>query len=306
MFETMSEEPPGEPDLFAAWTEQLSGWGIPDEILVTAPAEPWHFPTKVFAHRAREQSARPEGTRGPSYQRAAEALPPGGSVLDVGSGAGAASLPLASGRMPGGQRAGSITAVDSDPGMLEALSDLAAAHAGLTLETVTGAWPAVAHEVGPADVVVCHHVLYNVQDLRPFVEALTVHARRRVVVELTEHHPLEPMNPLWERFWSLSRPDGPTAYDAAAAIASLGLAVTTEQRAAAPLHVYDSFEEMVAFHRRRLCLPASADPEVGEALIGLGVDPGHPVGLGAGRQLITLWWDTEGEGALARWIKKNG
>ncbi|HLI56001.1 MAG TPA: class I SAM-dependent methyltransferase, partial [Actinomycetota bacterium] len=258
----MSEPTPDEPDRFAAWARDLGGWGIPDEILATAPIEPWHFPTKLFAHRAREQSAAPVG---PSYQRAAEALPAGGSVLDVGSGAGAASLPLAAGGPGGGAR--SITAVDSDPEMLSALAELASGHPGLSLRLVTGSWPAVAPEVDPADVVVCHHVLYNTRDLRSFVEALTAHARRRVVVEVTEHHPLEPLNPLWERFWSLTRPAGPTAYDAAAAIASLGLPVTTEQRAAAPLHRYDSFEEMVAFHRRRLCLPASADPELGEALI---------------------------------------
>lgn len=288
-FETMVIPPAAEDHAFARWRQQLGGWGIPEEILAAAPEEPWHFPTGVFAHRARDQAAAPAG---PSYERAFEALPAGGSVLDVGSGAGAASVPLAG-------RAGRITAVDRDPAMLQALADLAATQGagprgalpGLEVEVVEGSWPEAASQVSPADVVVCHHVLYNVQDLQPFVEALTAHARRRVVVEMTEHHPVEPMNPLWERFWSLKRPAGPTASDAAAAIASLGLAVTVEQRAAAPLHVYDSLEEMVAFHRRRLCLPAEADPEVGEALIGLGIDPQHPVGLGAGRPLVTLWWD---------------
>ncbi|MGH2718378.1 MAG: class I SAM-dependent methyltransferase [Actinomycetota bacterium] len=280
-FDTMSAKPTNHGDLFANWKQQLSGWGIPDEILAAAPAVPWHFPTGVFAHRAREQAAAPVG---PSYQRAAEALPVGGSVLDIGSGAGAASIPLAG-------RAGRITAVDSDPAMLQALAQLAEGQGDLSVELVHGSWPAVAPGVGPADVVVCHHVLYNVQDLRPFVEALTSHARRRVVVELTEHHPVEPMNPLWERFWSLTRPDGPTAYDAAAALASLGLAVTTEHRESAPLHVYESFEEMLAYHRRRLCLPESADPELAKALIELGVDPERPVGLGAGRPLVTLWWE---------------
>jgi SAM-dependent methyltransferase len=276
-------------DRFAAWYDQLGGWGIPDDILAAAPVEPWSFPTQVFAHRAQEQSAAPTG---PSYRRAREALPPGGSVLDVGSGAGAASLPLAG-------LASRITAVDTDPAMLAALAELAAPHPGLSLELVTGRWPDVAGEVSPADVVVCHHVLYNARELKPFVEALSSHALRRVVVEITEHHPLEPMNPLWARFHGLTRPEGPTAEDAAAAIASLGWAVSVERRDGPAMHVYESFPEMVAFHRRRLCLPASADPEVAGALRELGVDPEHPVGLGAGRPLVTLWWDTAaGPGAV--------
>lgn len=268
---------------FAAWAEDLSGWGIPDKILAGAPESPWGFPGRVFEERAERQVTQRAGC---SYQRAEEALVPGGSVLDVGSGAGAACLPLAT-------KASLITAVDADPAMLSRLVDVAAripgAHA--RVETVAGTWPAVSSQVGPADVVQCHHVLYNVGDLRPFVEALTSHARARVVVELTEHHPLEPMNPLWMRFHGLGRPAGPSAEQAAAAITSLGLDVHAQRWGTAPLHRYQSFEEMVAFHRRRLCLPAGADPEVAAALEELGVDPAKPVGLGAGRAMFTLWWD---------------
>jgi SAM-dependent methyltransferase len=211
-------------------------------------------------------------------------------VLDVGSGVGAASLPLAG-------RASRIIAVDTDPGMLEQLVDLARSTPGVqaAIETVTGAWPDVAASVPPVDVVCCHHVLYNVMDLRPFLEALTDHARARVVVEMTEHHPLEPMNPLWARFHGLARPGGPSAEVAAAAASSVGLDVHVERWESPPLHVYESFDEMVAYHRRRLCLPATSDLEVAEALQDLGVDPAHPVGLGGGRPLVTLWWDAPGE-----------
>lgn len=268
--------------LFAAWTADLSRWGIPEAILAAAPEEPWVFPRGVFAGRARHQVANPAG---PSFRLADEALPDGGSLIDVGSGAGAASLPLAA-------KASRITAVDADQGMLAALADLAAAipspHA--SVEQVVGRWPDVAPAVAAADVVCCHHVLYNVTQLRPFVEALTDHARARVVVEMTEVHPTEPMNPLWLRFHGLVRPVGPTWEDAAEAIRSLGHNVGVERSNTAPLHVYDTFEEMVAYHRRRLCLPASADPDLAEALRGLGVDPAHPVGLGQGRPMITLSW----------------
>jgi len=213
----------------------------------------------------------------------------GGTVVDVGSGAGAASLPLAA-------RASRITAVDTDPAMLSSLTAIAAGLGpddgrGLAeIVTVAGRWPDVADRVPVADVVVCHHVLYNVMELRPFVEALSEHARVRVVVEMTERHPVEPMNPLWRRFHGLERPEGPTWEDAVAPISSLGHDVKVERWDAAPLHIYESFDEMVAYHRRRLCLPSSSDPEVAAALEELGVDPANPVGLGRGRPLITLWW----------------
>ncbi|HXL40965.1 MAG TPA: methyltransferase domain-containing protein [Actinomycetota bacterium] len=256
-------------------------------MLAAAPEAPWVFPRGVFAGRAKRQVI---DRAGPSYRRAVEVLPAGGSVIDVGSGAGAASLPLA-------PRASRITAIDTDPAMLSSLTAIAA---GLGAEdgrdrapevvTVAGRWPDVADRAPVADVVVCHHVLYNVMDLRSFVEALSDHARVRVVVEMTEHHPVEPMNPLWMRFHGLQRPDGPTWEDAVAAISSLGHDVQVERWDAAPLHTYESFDEMVAYHRRRLCLPSSADPEIGVALHDLGVDPDNPVGLGRGRPVMTLWW----------------
>jgi SAM-dependent methyltransferase len=217
----------------------------------------------------------------------------GGTVVDVGSGAGAASLPLAA-------RASRITAVDTDPAMLSSLTGIAD---GLEVDsdraeivTVAGRWPDVADRVPVADVVVCHHVLYNVMELRSFVEALSEHARVRVVVEMTERHPVEPMNPLWRRFHGLERPEGPTWEDAVAAISSLGHDVNVDRWDAAPLHAYESFDEMVAYHRRRLCLPSSSDPEVAAALEELGADPANPVGLGRGRPLMTLWWAGTGAG----------
>jgi hypothetical protein len=149
----------------------------------------------------------------------------------------------------------------------------------------------VAGRVGPADVVVCHHVLYNVADLAPFVAALTSHARRRVVAELTERHPLAGLRPLWQRFHGLDRPDGPGAGDAAAALGALGLAVTRQDRESADRFGHDDFDELVAFTRRRLCLPASRDPEVARALLEQGTRQVDGVWVsGQPRRVVTLSW----------------
>ena len=39
---------------------------------------------------------------------------------------------------------------------------------GKTVTTTEGTWPTVAEPPPVADVVVCHHVAYNVSDLAPF------------------------------------------------------------------------------------------------------------------------------------------
>lgn len=157
------------------WREELAGWTIPDEILATAPEPPWGFPVELFHAEAAPADS-------PSRSRAFEALPLGGSVLDVGCGGGAASFALV-------PPASSLVGLDSSADMLADYAETAArlevAHA-----EVLGSWPDVAAQAPVVDVVACHHVLYNVADLEPFVHALTEHARRRVVVELTARHPL--------------------------------------------------------------------------------------------------------------------
>ena len=262
------------------WREQLDGWAIPEEILAAAPESPWGFPVGLFRSRARRAGSRPAT---PSNLEAARHLPTGGSVLDVGAGGGAASLPLAA-------LAGMLVAVDESPDMVAAFLAAAAA-AGVPAEGVEGRWPEVAGRVGPADVVVCHHVLYNVADLAPFADALTGHARRRVVAELTERHPLAGLAPLWRRFHNLDRPSGPGADDAVAALEALGLQVARQDWESRDRFGFDDFDELVAFTRRRLCLPASRDPEVAAALLEEGTHQVDGVWVsGQPRRVATLSW----------------
>jgi SAM-dependent methyltransferase len=276
-------------DPLARWRAQLEAWAIPEEILAAAPESPWGFPVGLFRARAERAGAGSRPT--PSNREAARWLPPGGGVLDVGAGGGAAGLPLAG-------VAGRVVAVDESSAMVEAFL-AAAAGAGLRAEGVQGRWPEVAVRVGPADVVVCHHVLYNVADLAPFAAALTDHARRRVVVELTDRHPLVGLAPLWRRFHGLERPPGPTAGDAAAALRALGLDLRRQDWESDDRLGFDRFEELVAFTRRRLCLPADRDAEVAEALLEAGTHEVGGVWVGAGpRRVSTLSWaGSAGRGA---------
>jgi SAM-dependent methyltransferase len=268
------------PGALDRWRDQLDGWAIPEQILAGAPESPWGFPVGLFRSRAQRAGARPAT---PSNLEAARFLPPGGSVLDVGAGGGAASLPLAG-------VAGRLVAVDESTGMIA--SFLAAAEAArVPAEGIEGSWPEVAGRVEQADVVVCHHVLYNVGHLAPFVDALTGHARRRVVVELTERHPLVGLGPLWRRFHDLERPSGPGADDAVAALHALGLDPARQDWETGDRLGFDDFDELVAFTRRRLCLPAGRDPEVAQALLEAGTRQVDGVWVsGQPRRVTTLSW----------------
>ena len=267
-------------ELLERWRSDLESWAIPTEILAATPESPWVLPRQLFIRRAEHRS---EASAGPSYQRAWEALANPGSVLDVGAGAGAACLPLV-------PRATAMTAVDSDRDLLSVLVDNAD-RLGKAVLPVCGRWPEVAGDVEPADVVTCHHVLYNVADLGPFVAALTSHARRLVVVELTARHPLTALNPLWERFHGLVRPNVPTACDALAVLEELGLAPGHEvwSRSGEPDH--GTFEDLVEVTRRRLCMGPGRAGEVASALRELGAEGDRAAELRSpGSELVTIWW----------------
>jgi SAM-dependent methyltransferase len=247
------------------WRDELAAWAIPPEILDAAPEPPWGFPVELF----RAEADSPDT---PSRAVAAEALPDGGSVLDIGCGGGSAGLALV-------PPAGLVVGVDSSADMLTEFA-AGAERRGVAHREVAGAWPDVVDQVDSCDVVTCHHVLYNVADIEPFVTGLTSAAQRRVVVELTATHPLTATAPLWQHFHRLERPAGPTAELAIDVVRRLGVDVQV-RRWQRPARNVDR-EVYVRLNRRRLCLPASAEPEVDRVM---GDTASWP------RDVVTLWWD---------------
>ncbi len=247
------------------WASELAAWAIPDHIMAGAPESPWTFSPAVF---------RPPAEPGPdtlSRLRAREALPVGGSVLDVGCGGGAAGLALV-------PPAGRVTGFDQSQDLLDLFIGRAA-ELGVEHETVQGSWPDDAALVGPADVVVCNHVAYNIPRLDAFASEFSAHARVCVVLELTGRHPRFGLNHLWRHFWDVGRPDGPTAADAVAVLVEAGIEPQVER---APMvgRTIDP-KVRVASARKYLCLPAERDPEI-EALL-----EEHPAPPG---EVVTLSW----------------
>ncbi len=257
-------------DLADRWRRALAGWAIPQVILEQAEVAPWVHPVEMF-------TVEGEIADSPSHAAARDALSPGGSVLDIGCGGGRASFALT-------PPAGTVVGVDHQQGMLDAYADGAVRH-GVVHHEFLGDWPDIADAVPECDVVVCHHVVYNVPDIVPFLEALDAHARRRVVIEMPTQHPLASFNSLWKRFWDLDRPTTPTADDLLAIVESLGhrptMQVWTDPTFGRRSAMTEA--ERVRFTRLRLCLPAEREAEVAAALAVAGPEPP--------RELATIFWD---------------
>lgn len=249
------------------WKRDLESWGIPQEIIDQAPESPWIHPPVLFQIPQQIELT-------PSHQKAFEALPVGGSILDIGCGGGIAAFAM-------GSKAGRVIGVDHQPEMLEMFTENAKAR---NVDSIVhdGFWPSVAKDVEIADVVVSHHVVYNVPDIVPFIEALNSHARKRVVIEMPQQHPLSNLSSAWKHFWKLERPNKPTPEDLVKVLLEMGIMAHLKSWSA-PVRAGQELEELIEFTRIRLCLNKSSE---GEIRSFLQANPQPTV-----RDLATIWWD---------------
>jgi len=232
------------------WRESIRRTAVPQSIVDSAPEPEGSLEPERFRWRPEEDATQPVR---PSRRRALEALPEGGSVLDVGVGGGASSLGLC-------PKPRLIVGVDPMEGMLDVF-EAGARAVGVATRTVLGTWPEVAGKVEPADVAVCHHAMYRVVEIEDFVLAMTSRARERVVVELSANSPLGALNPLWKIVHGIDRPDFEVADMAETVLAAMGLDVQRDDIVLPP-RVQEVTPQLVAFSRRRLFVGAERDPEI--------------------------------------------
>ena len=253
------------------WARSLAKWAIPQEILDRAQTSPWIHPPVLFQI--------PDSINVTiSHSRALEALTDGGSVLDVGCGGGLAAFALT-------PPASHVIGVDHQSEMLEMFAANAKKY-GVTYEIFEGFWPQVSGDVPIADVVVCHHVVYNVSEIRPFLLALNAHARSRVVIEMPTRHPLSNISGAWKYFWNVDRPTEPTSEDLLDVLKEIGIKPQL-QYWSGPMSDRSDIDQDAEFLRIRLCLPPERLPEVREFLLA-NPSPGQ-------REIATIWWDVSGE-----------
>lgn len=265
--ETSTEVVDGRPG--DAWRRALTEAAPPRELVEAAPPRPQHLETEMFRWRPGDEEGVPIR---PSRRRALEALPEGGTVLDVGVGGGRSSLPL-------GVRASRIVGVDRSEDMLASF-EASARDAGIDARGVLGTWPGVASEVEPADLVVCHNAVYGEGEIEPFLDALTGHARRRVVVEVSTVPPPWGLAQVWRAVHGTDRPVRPVADLLQGVLAAMGIEAGRED-VVVPGQAREVTPERVAFARRRLYVGEERDEEIAELLRTL-----PPVDV----TVAALWW----------------
>ena len=249
------------------WAAELAKWSIPAEILAQAETSPWIHPPALF----QIPTSIPLN---PSHEIALDALPNGGSVLDIGCGGGLAAFALS-------EKAGKVIGVDHQAEMLEMFA--ANAHdRGIESETHLGFWPAVASAVPSADVLTVHNVFYNVSDVVPFISELNKHVKKRVVIEMPALHPLANLSGAWKYFWNIDRPTEPTPDLLIKVLTEMGINANIKYWSSEVRKEVDT-ESAIEFMRIRLCLPNSRSEEIGSYL-----SKNPPSGT---REQVTIWWD---------------
>lgn len=185
----------------------------------------------------------PRRTDDPVLERLARDVRPDWTVMDVGGGAGRYALPLA-------LRCRHVTVVEPSESMVKALREAASDSGIHNLSIVQDQWEEA--RVGPADMVLCSHVLYGVPDVQRFVQKLDSHARRLVLVLLFMESPQSHLSPLWKRVHGEERIDLPGMRDLLPVLWELGIYPDLEMLEESDSPPFDSHDTALERLRQRL------------------------------------------------------
>ena len=170
-------------------------------------------------------------------------LLPGETLLDVGAGGGRLALPLA-------LTCRAVTAVEPSPSMAAVLRETARDYDIGNVSIVEAGWLDAAVE--PADVALCSHVVYVIEDIGAFVRKLHRSARRLVLVIAFRASPLSYLYGLWEQVHGEKRHALPALPQFLPVLAELGISPEVTDLAEQPPRGFDSFEQACATIARQL------------------------------------------------------
>jgi SAM-dependent methyltransferase len=272
-------------DAREAWRRHLESWALPDALLEGVEESPYGWDAHVF-ERIRALDAE-SGRDSPTVALVDDILGGGGSVLDIGAGAGRLSIPLA-------LRGHRVTAVERDEDLARALG-AGAERERVEVTRIVGSWPQVAGNAHLHDVTLSAHVVYDVTAIGPFVEAMQKTARRAVAIEMTARHPWTGLSRYYRALHGIERPSRPTVDDFAAVVEEV-VGVTPERRwwVETPSLRFADVQELLAFYRRRLLVPPERSLEAA-ALLEPDVhrlDDRWLILGAAEREVVALWWRT--------------
>ena len=180
-----------------------------------------------------------------------ELTPEGGSVLDVGGGAGRFAIALAL------RRETAVTVVDPSPSMLEQLEASVSEVEGTNVTGVNAEWESA--RVAAADLVLCSHVVYGVADIRPFLQKLYDHAKKRVVLVSFVDSPQAGVAPLWEPVYGEERVNLPALPELMDVLWEMGIYPSIRMMPPTGPHTFESVEAAVEEVSGRLFIGSDSE-----------------------------------------------
>lgn len=158
-------------------------------------------------------------------------LSPRKTLIDAGAGAGRHAVPL-------GELVEWVTAVEPSEGMRSQIPP----RDNMTI--IASTWPDA--EVAKADIVICCHVLYGIEEPVPFIAKLQSSARDRVFIMLREGPVPHPATLLRERLVGESAPPTPQFSDLFMLLMQMGIAPDVAFMRYPVLNRYIDMEEALA------------------------------------------------------------
>ena len=200
-------------------------------------------PTDTWAQFAAQFKADPHRTDDRTVEALRSRLLPGESLLDVGAGGGRLALPLA-------LTCRTVTAVEPSPSMCAVLRETALEYNIENVSIVESRW--LDATVEPADVALCSHVVYVVEDIGPFVRKMDDHARRLVLSILFQSPPPSQISGIWEQVHGEKRHGLPCLPEFLPVLEELGMRPEVTELDEQPPRGFDSLEEAKESIARRL------------------------------------------------------
>jgi SAM-dependent methyltransferase len=180
----------------------------------------------------------------PFFRHVVTAVTSHSTVLDVGAGTGRHTMALA-------PHVRGVTAVDPSEAMLDLLRQDVAERGFDNVGVVQSEW--MSADVESADVVICSHVLYPIDDVASFVLRLDEHAKQRVFIYLRVD-PLATDIGLWQEFYGVPLQSQPVFTDLYPLLWQIGIiadVAIVEHRFS---WTFAALDEAVVQVRNALCL----------------------------------------------------
>ncbi len=191
-------------------------------------------PTDTWSQFASQFKADPHRAGDELVEELRSRLEPGEVLLDVGAGGGRLALPLA-------LTCRTVTAVEPSPSMCAVLRETAVEYNIENVSIIEAGW--LEASVEPADVVLCSHVVYVIEDIGSFVRKMDSHARRLVLAIVFQSPPQSQVYSLWEQVHGEKRHGLPSLPEFLPVLEELGIRPEVSDLAEQPVRGFESLQQ---------------------------------------------------------------